>query len=297
MWRFDQLIPAPLKAWHHERKAQELRDEMRATCPPAALAAEAIPESIRMAWVQGAAQDCPGLRTDPAAWVIASTALAQFFEVCRLQADGQPCGLPSRAADSIWHVALAAQPTALQDWQQRHFGRVVEHRPDAELGAPMDQALARTWVWACRSEGRAPHSSGVPLLFAADRRLAAPGGWSYEFDPKRCAVGHRDLNPQGRPVGAVHFQPALAVSALLAAGLLTGQESAAAEGMLDAIAREALTKKRFVGDGSGGATGSDGSAACGDGGSSGACGVGGGASCGGGGAPCGGGGGCGGGGS
>lgn len=284
MWRFDQLIPAPLKAWHHERKAQELRDEMRATCPPAALAAEAIPESIRMAWVQGAALDCPGLRTDPAAWVIASTALAQFFEVCRLQADGQPCGLPSRAADSIWHVALAAQPTALQDWQQRHFGRVVEHRPDAELGAPMDQALARTWVWACRSEGRAPHSSGVPLLFAADRRLAAPGGWSYEFDPKRCAVGHRDLNPQGRPVGAVHFQPALAVSALLAAGLLTGQESAAAEEMLASIAREAMTRKHHASDGAGGACG--GSSACGDGA---------GASCGGG-AGCGGGGCCGGGG-
>lgn len=276
------------KRWRLEREATALRAEVRALCPPAAVAAEALPESVRASWVQHAQQECPGIRTDPAAWVLTSTALAQFFECCRLQTDGQACGLPSKAADVLWHVALAWQPEALESWQRQCFGQVVAHRPNAELGCPPDEAMARTWVWACRSEGRPATASGLPLLFAVDQRLHTPAGWAYAYDPKRCTVGHRDLDTHGRAQGAAHYQPALALSALAAAGLFTAAEQATATAVLEAQTHDALRRAKADANGaaSGGSCGGSGTSSCGDGGA--ACGDGGGgASCGGG-AGCGG---------
>lgn len=273
------LLPAPLRNWMQGRAARRVREDLRRRCPVAAAAAEALPDSLRETWAARASEEFGPLRTDPEAWALASAALAQFFEVCRLQAtsgEALPCGLPSRAADSVWHVALRWHQGALSAWQLRHFGRVVEHRENAALGVPVDEALARTWVWACRSEGIPPSSSGLPLVFTVDRRLNMPGGWAYSFDPRRLGLSHQDIDERGRLQTASYLPAALTLSALGAAGLLTAVEHAQADELHAAVLARAARRKQDGGscgsscggssDGGGDSGGSSCGGGCGGGG-------------------------------
>lgn len=204
-----------------DRGATEWR-RLQRHCPPAAIAARQIPPAIHAAWQHRAADELPGLVADETTWVQSSVALAQFFEACRLQRDTGPCALPSRAADSVWHVWLRADPAGLADWQQGFFGEVVEHRESAQLGAPLDKCLARTWVGACRAEGRSPLAPRLPLVFALDGQLRLPTGWAYGFERGRLV--HRQIDGFGRPGGAVHEHAAMAGVGLAALGLLTAGE-------------------------------------------------------------------------
>ena len=199
-------------AWHR----------LQRLCPPAVVAARQIPPAIRTAWQSRATDELPGISVDAASWVHGAVALAQFFEACRLQRDSGPCALPSRAADSIWHVWLRADPAGLADWQQAFFDHVVEHREPAQLGAPLDKCLARTWVGACRAEGRSPLAPRLPLVFALDGQLRLPTGWAYGFERGRLV--HRQIDGFGRPGGAVHEHAAMAGVGLAALGLLTAGE-------------------------------------------------------------------------
>lgn len=245
--------------WGRQREVNQGRALSR-RCPPATVAAAQIPPVVRAAWVHHAPDEFPGLLVGGAAWLRCSLGLAQFFEACRLQQAHGPCALPSKAADSVWHAWLALDPGGLADWQQRYFGRVVQHREAHALGAPLDESLARTWAGACRSEGLSLIGPRLPLLFALDGLLRLPTGWAYGHE--RGALVHRQIDGFGQPGGSAVVHAAVAASGLVALGLLSEAELAA--------------MRRRQGDG-GGSCGSDwgadgscdaGSDGCADGGSS-----------------------------
>lgn len=267
---------AGLGGWlRHQRDAFHAH-LLRGRCPTAYRAATQIPASVRDAWARQAPAAWPGLLVDDLGWLRCSVGFAQFLEACRLQQAQGPCALPSRAADSVWHVWLEADPAGLAAWQQRSFGRIVEHLEAEALGAPLDECLARTWVGACRSEGRSPFLHRLPLLFALDGQLRLPTGWAYGFRGRR--VVHRQIDGAGRPTGACNAHPQLAAGSLLALGLVSAEEF------------KRWRQRTSDGGGGGGSDGSsDSSSDCGDAGSS----SDGGSSCG---SSCGSGGGCGGGG-
>lgn len=244
--------------WARQREARQQR-ALRGRCPPATLAAGQIPPAVRAAWAQQAPGEFPGLRVDDGAWLRCAIGLAQFFEACRLQRDQGPCALPSKAADSVWHVWLRSDPAGLAAWQQRYFGRVVEHHEADALGAPLDECLARTWAGACRSEGRSPLARRLPLLFALDGLMCLPTGWAYGRE--HGAIVHRRIDGAGRASGDAVAHAALGVSSLAALGLLSTAEVASMRRRDDGGG--------WAGDGGGSASSSDGGASSCDGGSAG----------------------------
>ena len=270
-------LPRRVGAWWRQQRQRRERPALLRRCPPATVAAGQMPASLRSAWAQRAPHECPGLRVDDDAWLRCSLALAQFFEACRLQRLHGACALPSRAADSVWHVWLATDPDGLRQWQQRFFDLLVPHREADALGAPLDDCLARTWVGACTSEGLSPLGPRLPLVFELDGMLALPTGWAYRFE--RLGLVHRDIDGFGRARGAGVLHAAVAGTGLVGLGLL-------GEAELQAWRRQ----QQLSGGGSacGGVGSADGaSTGCDGGSSSGDCG--GGSSCGG--SGCGGGGG------
>ena len=265
-------LPQRLGAWWRHRRQVRQRPALLRRCPPATVAAAQIPSSVQAVWVRQAPDEFPGLRVDDDAWLRCSLALAQFFEACRLQRAHGPCALPSRAADSVWHVWLATDPAGLSDWQQRYFDLQVPHRELPELGAPLEDCLARTWVGACASEGLSPLGPQLPLVFVLDGMLALPTGWAYGFE--RQGLVHRDIDGFGRARGSGVLHAAVAGTGLVGLGLL-------GEAELEAWRRQ--QQAQSSGSSCGGVATSD-SGSC-DAGSSGECG---GSSCGG--SGCGGGG-------
>lgn len=213
-----------LGGWWAQRRQSSEAVALRKRCPPATLAAGQIPPAVRACWAHQAPEEFPGLAVDDGAWLRCSLGLAQFFEACRLQREQGPCALPSKAADSVWHVWLRLDPAGLADWQQRYFGRVVEHRESADLGAPLGDCLARTWVGACRSEGLSLLGPQLPLLFALDGLLRLPAGWAYQHG--RDALLHRRIDALGQPSGAAFTHASVAAGGLLALGLVSEAELA-----------------------------------------------------------------------
>lgn len=228
-------------AWWVGRRADNEAVALRKRCPPATVAAEQVPPTIRAAWAQQAPDTFPGLAVDDAAWLRCSLGLAQFFEACRLQREQGPCALPSKAADSVWHVWLKLDPAGLASWQERYFGRVVEHREAHGLGAPLDDCLARTWVGACRSEGQSLLGPQLPQVFELDSLLRLPTGWAYQH--KRGALVHRQIDGLGQPSGAAFTHASVAAAGLVALGLVSEAELIS-------------LRRQQGGDSSGGATGS-----------------------------------------
>lgn len=214
-----------LGTWWGRQRETSQRLALRKRCPPATVAAEQIPPAVRAAWAHHAPDEFPGLAVDDGAWLRCSLGLAQFFEACRLQRDQGPCALPSKAADSVWHVWLKLDAAGLSSWQQRYFGREVEHREADALGAPLDDCLARTWAGACRSEGQSLLGPRLPLLFALDGLLRLPTGWAYRH--QHGTLAHRQIDGFGTPSGDVVTHAAIAGGSLLALGLITEVELAA----------------------------------------------------------------------
>jgi hypothetical protein len=264
-------LTSRIGAWWARQMESQQQHALRKRCPPATVAAGQIPPAVRSAWVREAPDEFPGLPVDDGAWLRCSLGFAQFLEACRLQPQG-PCALPSKAADSVWHVWLRVDPAGLADWQQRFFGRVVEHREAEDLGVPLEEGLARTWMGACRSEGLSALGPKLPLVFALDGLLHLPTGWAYGHE--RSALVHRQIDGFGKPSGAAVAHLALAGSGLVAMGLLSDAEL------------QALRRRQSDGsggsscgsssDGGGCSSGSDGGGcSCGSGCGGGGCGGGG----------------------
>ena len=243
-------------------------------------------------WQRTAHLEFEGIPKDKVFFAQALEGLLDFFACVR--DSGKPCGLPSAAADSVWHAWAARAPANLERFCVRHFGRAIPHIEEADMKPQMDSALATCMVHARRLEKRDPIRPSVPALFALDRKLRMPRGYSYDL--KDGAVTLQRLNAHGLPEGWRRYQGGLECVQLLSAGLISQQAYETYEKQQRQVGAACGS-----GSSSGGSCGSSSSnsssascnstdAGCADSGGGDSGGDGGGGGCGGG---CGGGGGCG----
>jgi hypothetical protein len=111
---------------------------------------------------------------------LVARALRQFFLV-HLRAKGKLVGMPSKAADALWH-AFILDTHAYHSFCNHAFGRYFHHVPAARMdpGLAADEGMRRTWFLACLEENIRPRAaSRLPLLFAVDVKLAIPGAISF----------------------------------------------------------------------------------------------------------------------
>jgi hypothetical protein len=217
-----------------------------------------VPPGLFDYWRRSAHLAFEGIPRDKLFFASALDGLLDFFSCVR--SSGKPCGLPSAAADSVWHAWAARSPANLERFCLRHFGRVIPHIEAAAMHAQMEGALATCMVYARRLEKLDPVKPSVPALFALDRKLRMPRGYGYAL--KNGAVTLQRLNADGVPDGAPRFQGGLEGAQLLAAGLISQQ-------VFDAYYRQPSG-----GSGGGGSCGSVDSSAggCDGGGDGGSCG-------------------------
>lgn len=223
-----------------------------------------IPPGLYEYWKSTAHREFKGIPRDAFFFARAADGLFDFFECKRMEQAA--CGLPSRAADSVWHAWMRYSPGELEAFCRKHFGRAIAHVEAEALGEDMEPALARTLVHARTLESKPRASMHLPRLFTLDRTLRMPGGYGYRL--AWGAVAWESLDQAGKPEGRLVCPAALTPLALLSAGLVTQTE-------YDDYIRS--TRHDTGGDSGGGS-----SADCADGGSSCGSGSGCGGGCGGG---------------
>ena len=176
-----------------------------------------LPEQLYTYWRNTSAVEFKGIPRDAFFFVRAAEGLLEFF-AC-VSRSPRPCGLPSKAADSVWHAWAKLAPEHLEQFCQRHFGRTIAHTEGLHMGLHMEEALARTLVAARAIESLPLAGNRVPRLFSLDSRLAMPKGYAwFELDTQ---IAYRAMDWQGRAEGGVVTPPLLVPAQLLAAGLIT----------------------------------------------------------------------------
>ena len=168
-------------------------------------------------WQSTAHLEFPGIPTDKVFFSAAFNGLLEFF-ACVQRSKG-PCGLPSAAADSVWHAWAAHAPDNLDTFCLRYFGRTIAHIEEADMKPQMEGALDNCMVQARLLEGRDPIIPSVPALFGLDKKLRMPRGYSYAL--KNGAVALQRLNSEGIPHGGQRYQAGLEGLQLLSAGLIS----------------------------------------------------------------------------
>ncbi len=106
--------------------------------------------------------------------------LRQFF-LAQSRARPRRAGCPSLLVAQAWTL-LERQRPAYQRWCAVALGRVVEPAAAYALGldAVENDALRRTWYWACKEESIDPRApSRLPLLFALDHKYGVEQGFAY----------------------------------------------------------------------------------------------------------------------
>jgi hypothetical protein len=106
--------------------------------------------------------------------------LRQFFLAC-IRSGSKPVAMPSVVVASAWR-AFTDHPAVYEDWCQMTLGRAIPATSARRLGADIEHndALRRTWYWACKEEAIKPNDpSRLPILFALDAKLAIAGGILY----------------------------------------------------------------------------------------------------------------------
>lgn len=211
-----------------------------------------IPASLFPYWQQTAAHEFQGIPSDAFFFARAAEGLLTFFEcICLSTA---PCGLPSTAADSVWHAWIDHDPEGLDRFCLKHVGRTIVHTPAGSMGLPMEDALANTLVKARRLQGLPRAGARLPGLFTLDKRLKMPGGYAYHMSNGRVAFSV--MNLKGKPAGLTFYPSTLDPVQLLAAGLITQIEfDEQAEAMK---AASSGCGSVLIGDGGGDGGGSDG---------------------------------------
>ena len=184
---------------------------------PAARAA--IPPALYPTWKRLAPLEFKGIRTDAFFFTCAVEGLLTFFDCVRRS--GQPCALPSKAADSVWHAWIKLNRSGLDEFTQRFFGRVIPH-VEGEQMADVSAALANCLVQARRVEGLPAAGPALPALFSLDRRLRMAKGYGYRAFGER--LGYSPLDEGGMTTGEYAFPAALATVALLDSGMLQPSE-------------------------------------------------------------------------
>lgn len=216
------------RGWFLKLKIDRRQADLRRRCRRHADALAQIPPHVRQFWLDEATDELPGWQPTEADWVIAAGALMEFFDCCRMKTTALACALPSKAADSVWHLWLKHDPAGLAEFQQRVFRMQVPHQEADELGTDLESALAQSWTLACRSEGLSPLGRRLPLMFAADWLLRVPTGWAYSCGYQG-QVRHQDIDGLGCLTGRYKPHVGLAAASLAGLGLLTMDEAAMAE--------------------------------------------------------------------
>lgn len=176
-----------------------------------------MPPELFAYWQGFARKEFDGIPAGRLFFERSAEGLMMFFECVRRS--GRHCGLPSRAADSVWHAWDKVAPRHLEQFCLAHFGRAIPHIEAAAMPLGMGSVVANCLVAARRIEAMPPAGLGIPRLFALDGRLRMPGGFDYLARDGK--VGFRFLGPDGRPGSTVSYPPALCAPQLLAVGLVT----------------------------------------------------------------------------
>ncbi|WP_306391166.1 hypothetical protein [Telluria beijingensis] len=192
----------------------ELRVRRALRCSPHRERLEHISPALRAAWQRNGPQEFPGMPTGRLFFHRALAGLVDFFDVSARR--GQPCALPSLAADSVWHAWSAWDADDLARFCRRHFGMPIVHLPQSALDRT---ALAQTLVGCRALEGRPAQGPGLPALFGLDAGLRMPNGHGYWIE--HGDIVYRRLDAAGRKAGPASVHPDLALPALFGAGLVS----------------------------------------------------------------------------
>ncbi|HEY0060683.1 MAG TPA: hypothetical protein VGC21_01105 [Telluria sp.] len=176
-----------------------------------------LPPKLFTYWQRTAASEFEGIPRDAFFFVRAAEGLIMYFEC--VARSGLPCGLPSKAADSVWHAWMRFAPEHLDRFCRTHFGRTIAHTEGSDMDLPMNLALAHTLVAARQLDGLPEAGLNVPKLFSLDRRLRMPLGFAYSLSQQQ--VAYRAMDEKGRGTGEVHLPPGFSSAALLGAGLVS----------------------------------------------------------------------------
>ncbi|HEX8612960.1 MAG TPA: hypothetical protein VF800_16865 [Telluria sp.] len=179
-----------------------------------------LPATLYPFWKRTAQHEFKGISQDAFFFARAAEGLMAFFDCVR--DSSQPCGLPSMAADSVWHAWMRLSPTGLNAFCRKHFGRVIPHVEAQDMSGGMGRALAACLVRARRIERMPAAGPNLPRLFALDRMLAMPGGCGYLL--LNGEVAALVLDARGRALGVPATVESLRPALLLAAGLVSEDE-------------------------------------------------------------------------
>lgn len=179
-----------------------------------------LPDTLYPFWKRTAQHEFKGIPQDAFFFARAAEGLMAFFDCVR---DASlPCGLPSMAADSVWHAWMRLSPSGLNAFCRKHFGRVIPHVEAPEMSGGMGRALAVCLVRARRIERMPVAGPNLPRLFALDRMLAMPRGCGYLL--LNGQVASLALDERGRAAGVPAYADSLSAEQLLAAGLISDME-------------------------------------------------------------------------
>jgi hypothetical protein len=181
---------------------------------------DAMPAGLFAYWQGFANKEFEAIATDRLFFMRAAEGLMMFFDC--VKHSGRHCGLPSKAADSVWHAWAKHAPQHLTQFCMQHFGRAIPHIEAAAMPLGLGSVVANCLVAARRLESQPPASLTVPRLFALDGKLRMPHGFDYLVSQGK--VGFRFLDGAGKPGSVISFPLALAAPQLLAVGLLTTSE-------------------------------------------------------------------------
>ncbi|HZX28892.1 MAG TPA: hypothetical protein VFF16_17595 [Telluria sp.] len=153
-----------LTAWriHRLQRRSRYRAQLRS-----------LPSGLLPYWSSSAPKEFPGLPTSPWFFMRACEGLMLFFDCAARR--GRCCGLPSKAADSVWHAWTRFNAAGLDAFCVQHFGRAVPHLDAAAMPVPMDVALQNTRDAIEAISRRTPSDLALPALFILDSQLKVPG--------------------------------------------------------------------------------------------------------------------------
>ncbi|MFZ6722539.1 hypothetical protein [Undibacterium sp. Ji49W] len=211
-----------------------------------------VPNAVFLYWQAKAKYEFPGIPSDAIFFARATEGLMMFFDYVRRS--NQPCALPSKAADSVWHAWNSWSSIHLDNFCIKHFGRAIPHVEATQMANEMDIALANCLITAQLAERHVPGSSSLPRLFALDRKLHMPEGYSYFATSLR--IGFRHMNARGTDKGKAIYPESFDAAQLLAAGLISN------------LAYEEMMKKQAKAASTGSSCGGG---SCGSGGSNASC--------------------------
>lgn len=187
---------------------------------PYADALGAVPPDLFPYWRKTAPDEFPGIPVQAPFYTRSLEALLMFFDC--VANTGRLCGLPSRAADSVWHAWMQMDRDNLNQFCRRHFGRLIPHVESGHMVGDMGVALAACLVESRRLELQQPASPTLSRLFTLDRALRMPFGFNYTIEHGVVACAR--LDRAGMPSGPAHHPACLTRYGLFNAGLISEAE-------------------------------------------------------------------------